>query len=57
MRSVPVATRRSGVVMRRERYSDSHTAPNRMSSAWKRYSARYTALIGPFAALALTKLL
>ena len=36
MRSAPSATRRSGVVMRRARYSASQTAPNRISSAGKR---------------------
>ena len=36
IRSAPSATRRRGVVMRRARYSASHTAPNRMNSACKR---------------------
>jgi len=40
IRSAPSATSRSGVVIRRARYSDSHTAPKRITSAMKRYSDR-----------------
>jgi hypothetical protein len=46
MRSVPSATSRRGVVIRRARYKESHTAPKRMSNAGSRYRDRYTALIG-----------